>query len=101
MGALNETYYNQWLSVKSVSSVCRFSFLLSSYGKGNNLILSDRRDARVVEWDGLENRFTRKGNEGSNPSLSAHLTTLSDRKISCAICRLGALTVAIFRTFVL
>ena len=30
-----------------------------------------RRDARVVEWDGLENRFTRKGNEGSNPSLSA------------------------------
>ena len=25
----------------------------------------------MVEWDGLENRFIRKGNEGSNPSLSA------------------------------
>ena len=31
MGALNEHYYNLWLSVKSVSSVCRFSFLLCSY----------------------------------------------------------------------
>ena len=27
----------------------------------------------MVECVGLENRFTRKGNEGSNPSLSADL----------------------------
>jgi putative endonuclease len=27
----------------------------------------------VVEWDGLENRFTRKGNVGSNPTLSADM----------------------------
>ena len=25
----------------------------------------------MAEWDGLENRYTRKGIEGSNPSLSA------------------------------
>ena len=31
------------------------------------------RGARVVEWGGLENRYTRKGIEGSNPSLSASL----------------------------
>ncbi len=30
-----------------------------------------RRGARVVESGGLENRYTRKGIEGSNPSLSA------------------------------
>jgi hypothetical protein len=29
------------------------------------------RGARVVEWDGLENRCTRKGTVGSNPTLSA------------------------------
>ena len=32
-----------------------------------------RRDARVAEWGGLENRYTRKGIESSNLSLSAHL----------------------------
>ena len=32
--------------------------------------LSSRRDARVVEWDGLENRFTRKGNEGREAWLA-------------------------------
>lgn len=30
-----------------------------------------RRGGRAVECGGLENRFTRKGNGGSNPSLSA------------------------------
>ena|GEM_PF-6485532 len=30
-----------------------------------------RRDARVVEWDGLENRCAGNCTEGSNPSLSA------------------------------
>jgi hypothetical protein len=30
-----------------------------------------RRGAGVVDRDGLENRCTRKGTEGSNPSLSA------------------------------
>ncbi len=30
-----------------------------------------RKDAGVVDRDGLENRCTRKGTEGSNPSLSA------------------------------
>jgi hypothetical protein len=43
----------------------------------NNIPLQNkRRDARVVEWDGLENRFTRKCNEGSNPSLSANCKKL-------------------------
>jgi hypothetical protein len=32
-----------------------------------------RRDARVVEWDGLENRCMGNCTEGSNPSLSANL----------------------------
>ena len=32
-----------------------------------------RRGDRVVEGNGLENRQTRKGLEGSNPSLSAKL----------------------------
>ena len=31
------------------------------------------RDGRVVERAGFENQFIRKGNEGSNPSLSAKL----------------------------
>lgn len=30
------------------------------------------RDARVVEWDGLENRCAGNCTEGSNPSLSAN-----------------------------
>ena len=30
-----------------------------------------RKDAREVEWDGLENRYTGNCIEGSNPSLSA------------------------------
>ena len=30
-----------------------------------------RKDARVVEWNSLENCLSRKANEGSNPSLSA------------------------------
>ena len=35
-----------------------------------------RRGGRVVECGGLENRFARNpGNEGSNPSSSARVTT--------------------------
>ena len=30
------------------------------------------RDARAVEWGGLENRCTCKGTQGSNPCLSAN-----------------------------
>lgn len=30
-----------------------------------------RRGARVVEWDGFENRCTRKSTQGSNPCLAA------------------------------
>ena|GEM_PF-1872097 len=30
-----------------------------------------RRDARAVEWGGLENRYTLTGIQGSNPCLSA------------------------------
>lgn len=33
-----------------------------------------RKDAGVVDRDGLENRCTLTGTEGSNPSLSATLT---------------------------
>ena len=35
------------------------------------LELPSRRDARAVEWGGLENRYTCKGIQGSNPCLSA------------------------------
>ena len=34
------------------------------------LLIFSWRGARVVEWDGLENRWTRERSEGSNPSLS-------------------------------
>ncbi len=34
-------------------------------------MLLSRRRARVVESGGLENRYARKGIEGSNPSASA------------------------------
>jgi hypothetical protein len=34
-------------------------------------VASTRRDGRAVEGGGLENRYTRKGVEGSNPSPSA------------------------------
>ena len=34
-------------------------------------ILHDRRDARVVDWGGLENRCPGNWTVGSNPSLSA------------------------------
>ncbi len=39
--------------------------------RGFSEIYPARRDARVVEWDGLENRCTGNCTEGSNPSLSA------------------------------
>ncbi len=35
------------------------------------MILRDRRDARVVDWGGLENRCPGNWTVGSNPSLSA------------------------------
>ncbi len=35
--------------------------------------ISPRRGARVVEWDGLENRCTGNRTVGSNPTLSATL----------------------------
>ena len=36
-------------------------------------IVTSRRDARAVEWAGLENRCTLAGTVGSNPTLSAIL----------------------------
>ena len=36
------------------------------------MIPSTGRRARAVETDGLENRYARKGIEGSNPSASAN-----------------------------
>src|SRR4051812_11744514 len=42
------------------------------YAKKNIFIFNlKRKDARAVEWDGLENRCTGNCTEGSNPSLSA------------------------------
>ncbi len=38
----------------------------------NAFLCPFRRGARVAERGGLENRYTRKGIEGSNPSLSAN-----------------------------
>lgn len=38
-----------------------------------DVLLRMRRDARAVEWGGLENRCARKRTEGSNPSPSATL----------------------------
>lgn len=40
-----------------------------------------RRGARVVEWGGLENRFRRLANVGSNPTLSASLPRLHKLEI--------------------
>ena len=48
-----------------------FSFCLPS-PRRQIILLATRRGARVVEWDGLENRCARKRTEGSNPSLSAN-----------------------------
>jgi hypothetical protein len=38
--------------------------------------MGSRRGARVVEWDGLENRCTGNRTVGSNPTLSANFKTL-------------------------
>ena len=38
-----------------------------------NFALSKRKDAGVVDRDGLENRCTLTGTQGSNPCLSAKL----------------------------
>ncbi len=48
-----------------------------SYICSRNLIksLRDRRDARVVDWGGLENRCPGNWTGGSNPSLSADHST--------------------------
>ena len=40
--------------------------------------LNNWRDARAVEWDGLENRCTGNCTEGSNPSLSATMGNGTD-----------------------
>lgn len=37
--------------------------------------MANRRDARVVEWGGLENRCTLRSTKGSNPFLSAGIRT--------------------------
>ncbi len=42
------------------------------------MMLRYRRDARVVDWGGLENRCPGNWTVGSNPSLSAdHITPVS------------------------
>ena len=41
------------------------------YFCGRDDLKEFRRDARVVEWDGPENRCTGNGTVGSNPTLSA------------------------------
>ena len=45
-----------------------------AYKRSPDLAMAEtaRRGARVVDWDGLENRCTLTGTEGSNPSLSAN-----------------------------
>ena len=42
--------------------------------------IGNRRDARAVEWDGLENRCTGNGTVGSNPTLSAKIINLKIRQ---------------------
>ena len=39
-----------------------------------------RRGARVVDWDGLENRCALAGTVGSNPTLSARDVFIGDRQ---------------------
>ena len=41
-----------------------------------------RRGARVVESGGLENRCTRKGTVGSNPTLSARVFRIANFELS-------------------
>jgi hypothetical protein len=44
---------------------------LKNFVKSNKIrIINKRKDGRVVECFGFENRRTCKGTEGSNPSLS-------------------------------
>jgi hypothetical protein len=45
-----------------------------------------RKDAREVEWDGLENRYTGNCIEGSNPSLSASTTATDGPRFAGAFC---------------
>ena len=56
------------LSLELLNRIC---FRAKHLTLNSKLNLFFWRDARVVEWNSLENCLTRKGNEGSNPSLSA------------------------------
>ena len=44
-----------------------------------------RRGARVVDWDGLENRCALAGTVGSNPTLSAIKLQKAANYCDCAI----------------
>ena len=49
-------------------SLENLDYICSRYAKW---VWRVRRDARVVDWGGLENRCQGNWTEGSNPSLSA------------------------------
>ncbi len=49
-------------------SLENLDYICSRYAKW---VWRVRRDARVVDWGGLENRCPGNWTEGSNPSLSA------------------------------
>ena len=48
-------------------------------------LIDMRRGARAVESGGLENRCTRKGTVGSNPTLSATRFSIADLRLPIRI----------------
>ncbi len=59
---INLSFLGSKMSLENLSYIC------SRYA---SRVWRVRRDARVVDWGGLENRCPGNWTEGSNPSLSA------------------------------
>ena len=75
-GKIIQIFKRMILKIKFILMLldCQFTPYLSGFFLflcATATIKLHRRDARVVEWDGLENRCTVNGTGGSNPSLSA------------------------------
>jgi hypothetical protein len=64
---------------KGFARAQRFSKVVSAH-------CSRRRDGRVAEGARLESVFTRKGNVGSNPTLSASFLSTSYKQVFLAAC---------------
>ena len=63
----------------------RLSFFLKLFSIYCLLLTDYRRGARVVEWDGLENRCGGNSTQGSNPCLSAILRQAQDKIVMVSL----------------